>query len=55
MAPSDFGLSGTMKEKLTRVEHDSEESLKSHILEILDEFEPGFWQSLFKRTYKKKW
>ena len=47
MAPSDFGLFGTMKEKLTGVEYDSEESLKSHILEILDEFKPDFWQSLF--------
>ena len=42
VAPSDFGLFGTMKEKLTRVENVSEESLKSHILVILDEFEPGF-------------
>lgn len=47
VAPSDFGLFGTMKEKLIGVEHDSEESLKSHILEILGDFEPDFWQSLF--------
>lgn len=36
-----------MKEKITGVEHDLEESIKSHIFEILDEFEPDFWQSLF--------
>ncbi len=33
--------------KLTGVEHDLEESIKSHIFEILDEFEPDSWQSLF--------
>lgn len=47
IAPSDFGLFGTMKEKLIGVMHDSEKSLKFHILEILDEFEPNFWESLF--------
>lgn len=47
VAPSDFDLFCTMKEKLTGVEHDLEESIKSHIFEILDEFEPDSWQSLF--------
>ena len=28
MPPSEFSLFGTMKEKLTGIEHDSEESLK---------------------------
>lgn len=46
VTPSDFNLFGTMKERLIGIEHNSEKSLKSHILKIPDEFEPDFWQSL---------
>lgn len=50
VAPSDFGIFGTMKEKLIGVEHDSNESLQSQILKILE----GFLKSLFSRTHNKR-
>ncbi len=52
VAPSDFDLFCTMKEKLTGVEHDLEESIKSHIFEILDEFEPDYFYNS-KNMYMK--
>lgn len=47
IAPSDFGLFGTVKEKLEGVEHATEKDLQDHIIEILNSFPKSFWQSLF--------
>lgn len=47
IAPSDFGLFGTVKEKLEGVEHATEKDLQDHIIEILNSFSKSYWQSLF--------
>lgn len=47
VAPSDFGLFGTVKNKLIGTSHNDENELKEHITEILMSFDQKFWQSLF--------
>lgn len=47
IAPSDFGLFGTIKKMLEGVEHRTVEELQDHIIKILDDFTPEFWNSLF--------
>ena len=47
VAPSDFGLFGTVKNKLIGTFHNDENELKEHITEILMSFDQKFWQSLF--------
>lgn len=48
LAPSDFGLFGTMKDKLNGVSCQTEDELKSKIIEILEDFPESFWKSLFE-------
>lgn len=47
IAPSDFGLFGTIKNQLVGISHGTIEDLQQHIIKILDDFEPTFWESLF--------
>lgn len=47
IAPSDFGLFGTVKEKMINTEHANVQELQSHINEILYSFSEKFWKSLF--------
>lgn len=47
VSPPDFGLFGTVKQKLIGVSHKDEEQLQSHIDEILSSFDTSFWQSIF--------
>lgn len=47
ISPTDFGLFGTVKEKLIGWKHSAEKDLQDHIVEILGSFPHEFWQSLF--------
>ena len=49
VAPSDFGLFGTFKDKLAGVSHETIEDLQEHIIQILTDFDQEFWESLFNQ------
>ena len=49
VAPSDFGLFGTVKDKLAGVSHETIEDLQEHIIQILTDFDQEFWESLFNQ------
>lgn len=53
LAPSDFGLFGTIKKKMEGKPHNTEQELENHIIEIIDNFKPKFWEKLFMDWIKR--
>ena len=53
VSPPDFGIFGTVKQKLIGIVHEDEESLQDHINEILSSFDIEFWQSIFQSWIKR--
>ena len=49
----DFGLFGTVKQKLIGIVHEDKESLQDLINEIVSSFDIEFWQSIFQSWIKR--
>ena len=53
LAPSDFGLFGTLKEKLRAYEIEGPEDLEQTTRQLLSGFDKDFFQSLFTAWIKR--